>query len=692
MAIQNLLIIIGIVIVSLGFLAFVFHKLFGKDITREYMKQYQVVIKDKKEKPNKAYEFLKEKPLIGKYLRWLRAKIFLMEGSIEENALKSKTLIIGVGSLLSSLAIYALLIRIYNANLYMSFLMLIACVLLNQLIISTVIGGSDVRLLEKLIEYLNDVKHYYHVSGMVDEAIYDANIKCRDSNMLSHGKKIYEVITSKDPENNLRLYYNRGPNKFLKIFAGFSYLIKEYGDKKVNGVSLYIKNMNFIIEEIQLEILKTNQLAYWLKGLKIIVLFPLILPPLIEWWARASFPVVSEFYDSSLAFFIKCFIFFMVIVCYLLIDQIQKNEYKNKEYKQLDKTNMYKLSQTSPFKDILKVICPKENTDTHRRLLALLESAGSPLTVEIVYLKRFLYGLLAFVLLLTVFIKSHDINVQKIMSDSTYGVSNKNFLLMMGKLDKDHIDENIDINKTDEQVINMFRKFKNSMSSENLKNKIVEELNNRNHTYQDVNIAAERIFAKIEATSKEHFKIWEFLLVIFVSFLVTKFPELSLIFQAKLRKVDMEDEVFQFHTIIILLMYHERTDVELILEWMKHFSNIFYSSIDRCLTNFQNPKAALDKLKEDVKFKPLVNLVDNLQMAIDKIDIASAFDSLELDRDFYKENRKEANKQVIDQKIEFGRLIGFAPIYAVLVLYLMLPILWVSFTSMTNIQQQLNSK
>ena len=57
----------------------------------------------------------------------------------------------------------------------------------------------------------------------------------------------------------LEKYYDIAPNSYLKEFAVISYLTKEYGDRKQNGASLYLKNVNNITQEMQLEILKRDR-------------------------------------------------------------------------------------------------------------------------------------------------------------------------------------------------------------------------------------------------------------------------------------------------------------------------------------------------------------------------------------------------------------------------------------------------
>ena len=70
----------------------------------------------------------------------------------------------------------------------------------------------------------------------------------------------------------------------LKEFAGVSYLTKEFGDRKVDGASLYLKNVNNITQEMQIEILKRDKLDYVFQSLSIISIVPvLLLEPLKNW-------------------------------------------------------------------------------------------------------------------------------------------------------------------------------------------------------------------------------------------------------------------------------------------------------------------------------------------------------------------------------------------------------------------------
>jgi hypothetical protein len=638
---------------------------------------------------NRAYELFLKVPYLREYILNLRKKLYIAKPQ-DEYLIESKAIAIASISFLITVVIFIFIYKLYGKNAYMTAVIFVGCIYLNNVISNRFIKSTDIQLLSNMPEFISDIKHHYHSCDMVDEAIYEAS-KIARNNVAVQGKEIYKVITKSNGQMWLDDYYENCPNKFLKILAGFSYLIKEYGDKKVNNVSLYIKNLNYISEEINLEIIKSKQLGYWLKGLAVIAIVPLIFPPLIENWMSSSFPAAKEFFSSSIAFFLKNFIIFLVILCYFFLLQIKKNEHKAYTAKQKERTIDYKLLKVKFLSECICLIKPKKGSLRYKNLEFLIQDSGSPLNIDCIYLRKLFAGLVTFIIMISIFATSHFININIILNDSAYGIKNQNYYLMIGKLAGMESVKQQKINKFDNEIISAVSKFSKKINEQNFKKVIENEIKKSGYKDEALNVAINRIFNKLTGTNKEVLSILEILLSLLISLILSNIPVWILMFRRSLRKVDMQDEVFQFHTIIILLMHHDNVDVQNILEWMYQFSDIFKGAINRCLNNFQNPYFALERLKEDVKYKPFSNLIENLQMATDKINIISAFDSLELEREFYKENRKETNKQTVAKKIELGRFIGFIPFYAVIVLYMVVPLVFTSFMSLKSIMGQLST-
>ena len=194
-----------------------------------------------------------------------------------------------------------------------------------------------------------------------------------------------------------------------------------------------------------------------------------------------------------------------------------------------------------------------------------------------------------------------------------------------------------------------------------------------------------RIYGKIQKVNKEIFQWWEALIGVVVMILGYMSPIWLLKFQLKMRLMEMEDEVMQFQTIILMLMRIERVNVEIILEWLERYANIFKEPISKCVNNYEaGAWEALEVLKQDTNYPLFIRIVESLQAAVEKIPIVEAFDELDSEREYYQAKRKESNDRLIARKGRIGKIIGFAPMVVMFVGYLIVPLVYIGLTSMNS--------
>ena len=95
----------------------------------------------------------------------------------------------------------------------------------------------------------------------------------------------------------------------------------------------------------------------------------------------------------------------------------------------------------------------------------------------------------------------------------------------------------------------------------------------------------------------------------------------------------------------------ERVNVEMILEWLERYSNIFREPISKCVNNYEaGAWEALEELKNEVNFEQMLRIIEGLQSAVEKIPIREAFDELDNEREYYQAKRKESNERLIKRK------------------------------------------
>lgn len=204
-------------------------------------------------------------------------------------------------------------------------------------------------------------------------------------------------------------------------------------------------------------------------------------------------------------------------------------------------------------------------------------------------------------------------------------------------------------------------------------------------TDEEIENATKRIFEKIQVVNSEYLQWFEILLAFVFGIVGYMAPVWILMFQVKMRQIEMEDEVMQFQTIILMLMRIERVNVEIILEWLERYANIFKAPITKCLNNYEaGAWEALEEMKNEVSYPQLIRIIESMQAAVEKIPIADAFDELDSERDYYQEKRKESNERLIKRKGMIGKAIGFAPMVCLFVGYLIIPLVFIGLTSMSD--------
>ena len=162
-------------------------------------------------------------------------------------------------------------------------------------------------------------------------------------------------------------------------------------------------------------------------------------------------------------------------------------------------------------------------------------------------------------------------------------------------------------------------------------------------------------------------------------------PDIIVRVKATIRAMEKEDEVMQFQSIILMLMYIERVDVQTILEWLERYSYAFRDVIGTALNNYEaGAVEALTELKDAVPSPEFRRMVEALISSVERIPIRDAFDELETERAFQHEKRKDANERIIQKKTSLGKTIGFTPLIILVAGYFVGPLLLVSILQLVN--------
>ncbi len=241
-----------------------------------------------------------------------------------------------------------------------------------------------------------------------------------------------------------------------------------------------------------------------------------------------------------------------------------------------------------------------------------------------------------------------------------------------------------ELTEIDNEFLNMFRGNLDTTEAD-IQKAVERSKHYETADFEEIKIATARIFEKLQIVNSEYMQWFEILLAFVFAIFGYMSPIWILMFQVRIRQLEMEDEVMQFQTIILMLMRIERVNVEIILEWLERYSNIFRAPITKCVNNYESGAwEALEEFRNEITYMPLIRIVESLQAAVEKIPIKDAFDELDSERDYYREKRKESNERLIKRKGMIGKGLGFAPMVCMFVGYLIIPLVFIGLTSMST--------
>ncbi len=622
-------------------------------------------------------------PFIKRYILKLRRRLEILNID-DEYATRRDSAKIMTKALAILLPLVILTIIFTRSNFLLMFILLIFEVFMIDILMEGSVDKKDNSLLVQQIDFFSEIRHAYHEFNMVEEAIYQVS-QDDEKEISRQGEKIYEILISDDPETELEKYYDVAPNNFLKEFAGLSYLTKEFGDRKVDGASLYLKNVDNITQEMQIEILKRDKLDYVFKSLSFISIAPVLLLEPLKNWAVSNFSFVKNWYYGKSGAIVQILILIITFISYILVRKLKDNGSVNMSTKNTQNPWQEKVYKNKFAKKIIDLFIPKDGTKEYKKIKDLLKEAASSLKMEWVFVNRICLAIVTFVVSIFVFMYLHQIAI-----DYEYTQPTTDYNLIGGMSAKDE-KKAMELTKQDNVFLDMFR-GKVDTTVKDIEKALRVSKYYRDAEDKDITKAAERIFDKLQVVNSESFKWFELLLAFVFAIVGYMSPIWILMFQSKMRQLEMEDEVMQFQTIILMLMRIERVNVEIILEWLERYSNIFKSQITRCVNNYEaGAWEALEELKNEISYMPLIRIVESMQAAVEKIPIKDAFDELDSEREYYRDKRKESNERLISRKAIIGKVIGFAPMVCLFVGYLIIPLVFIGLTSMSSTMGSMSS-
>lgn len=614
------------------------------------------------------YRFFSATPVLKRYYKKLRTRIEVTYPA-DEVSVRRKTTISMARSFLICLLLILFAVLASGGDVYFICMGTAVAWLMFTSLISGTQKKYDTRLLIQLGDFITNVRHHYSLQGAVEDAIYDT-LDETPYEMGLHATKIHKILTSTNMSVEVDKYTDIAPNKFMLTFVATCATIREYGDKRMDdGQSLFLKNINYIKEEINTELVKRRHIDFLFSGLTALSLLPLLFIKAIQAWGCTNIPEMAAFYTGNAGTIVMTAIFVVTIIVYQLVLNLQDGQANDMASYRVEE-RLLKI----PLINRLVVAEINNHYTKHERINDKLKMTGDHTGARKFLLRRVLIGLVCVLAVNVLIFTANERSKRNLLQEFSQEfnssiVPNENMREQMRQIAKDCEASYLEMPtpKPSQEEYARLVASSTGISLEFAK-EIATEVQERALQY-------EKIYYK-----------WYYIFICVAAYLAGYYtPYLILLYRLSIVQMDMEDEILQYQTVALILMYVDGIMIDTVLEWMERFSQIFREPIQECIISLEySTQAALQRMKNRETFPPFRRFVDNLLM-VDDEDIPTAFAEIETDREYYKEKRKEDNLQIVEKRAEIGKNIAFIPLFVEIFGYLIIPFAFYSLKAISNL-------
>ena len=184
----------------------------------------------------------------------------------------------------------------------------------------------ELKLLIQFEEFISELRFNYTYDKMVLESIK----KCSESlpyEISLHADLLHNMLL-KDYLEEDNEYKDVAPNSFFLTLYSLCILVLRYGDKENGKTSVFLENLGYLKEDLNLEILKRKKIKTEFSGLLTITIFPLFAIKPIEKWAMYNLPLMTSFYNGFNGIMTTLILGFTSIFIFKIITKLKYSENK----------------------------------------------------------------------------------------------------------------------------------------------------------------------------------------------------------------------------------------------------------------------------------------------------------------------------------------------------------------------------
>ncbi len=256
----------------------------------------------------------------------------------------------------------------------------------------------EIKLLKQFERFIQDIRFQFRFDGMLEEALQEA-VQDSEYEMSLQGIRMIESLKAWKNDELREPYEETAPNHYFLTFYALCETVIYYGDKKVNGRSLFLTNIGYLKEDVNIEILKREKNRSMFMGLFGVTILPVFSIKLIEQWGIHNMPELRGFYYEMAGAVTTIIITVVTLIIYHIIMKLKYpvdfDKHKNQWVDELLEVNFVD-------RFLMKRISKKYKKYYNRE--KMLKSIVYPYNVKELMIKQFITAAIAFIFMMILLI------------------------------------------------------------------------------------------------------------------------------------------------------------------------------------------------------------------------------------------------------------------------------------------------
>ncbi len=616
------------------------------------------------------YRRMKASPFTRNYVEKLSCQ-FRLISPCDSREIAGRTMVTFLLSGILSIIIFFILF-LTNPRLINMILSAAAILILNQEVVGRMAKAFEIKLDLEIQQLLENEIHNYYVNYRVDDALYLS----RDSlspNMKSAAGQIYDLLLSDDREQALRDYYENVPNKYLREFVSLCVGVAERGDEKRNGKHMFIRNLENLYSQLEIEIDKLQRINMEFTGVILVVILPVFCIDLVKWFCISLKENMGAFYYGKTGFLIDLGLLAVNSAIYVLL-------HKSAEYRSFHQSAHSWLHILDRLPWIRRAMDNYSNKNASRveALRRMLKDNGYHITPRLFILRGFLLALGVFGAGMGIAAYLAHSGREALLTADRAAVA-----ALTSAAEERQYDKMIQTIQDYTQSYILYREKKTLKSMPEHQEGLVQLIQKDFYNKVVAEALAREIWRRAEKYETTHMSFGDLFLCIILGIGAYYLPFVLLKYGSAVSRDTAEDEVHQFNALIGMLMYDKTMTVRQLLIEMESFAVIFKQSLRNCINDYSGgDDEALERLREEEPHSAFVKIIDNL-LRCDNMPIYEAFHEADTARDGYLTKRKLANEKSIRKRVTRAYVLAAVPLL-LLFAYGVLPTLQASIHEITQ--------